>query len=212
MFVDDFFSGFTEMEKNNFKKAARTLLEHTFVVKEKDEQMFRFLAQRVNRDRMSEYFQAIGYDMKVSDDLGVAMLIQAEDDEMGKLNRKDFGIEAMKLLVVLLKLYRGKYDINLDPVVQITYGELIDNMNGYGTNWNKSKMSSALSLFKRFNLIDYIAWEMDEKKEDAKRSVVIRLYPSLAFGINWDQFKVVVEELISTFELNKTNTEKETDK
>ena len=64
-----------------FKKAVRHLLDSTFVLKEKEEKLYRFIAREANRFEISQYLQAIGYDLIVEEKAGVAMLVISEQDE-----------------------------------------------------------------------------------------------------------------------------------
>lgn len=52
---------------------------------------------------------------------------------------------------------------------------------------DKTKLSAAMKIFKKYNLIDY---DVKDESEDA----IITLYPSLQFGWNIAQFQTVTAE------------------
>ena len=61
-------------------------------------------------------------------------------------------------------------------------GDLIDKMKAYEVDVDKTKLSAAMKLFKKYNLVDY---DVKDESEDA----LITLYPSLQFGWDIAQFQ-----------------------
>ena len=59
-----------ETESLMFKKALRHLFNSTFVLREKEEKLYRFIARESNRFEISQYLQVIGYDILVDCLLG----------------------------------------------------------------------------------------------------------------------------------------------
>lgn len=66
-------------------------------------------------------------------------------------------------------------------------GDLIDKIKVYEVDLDKTKLSAAMKIFKKYNLIDY---DVKEESED----VIITLYPSLQFGWDIAQFQTVTAE------------------
>ena len=66
-------------------------------------------------------------------------------------------------------------------------GDLIDKMKAYEVDVDKTKLSAAMKLFKKYNLVDY---DVKDESEDA----LITLYPSLQFGWDIAQFQTVTAE------------------
>ena len=64
-----------------FKRAIRKLLESTFILREKDDKLYAYIARESNRQDVSEYLRMIGFDLLVEEKTGVGMLIPSEEDE-----------------------------------------------------------------------------------------------------------------------------------
>ena len=73
-----------ETESLMFKKALRHLFNSTFVLREKEEKLYRFIARESNRFEISQYLQVIGYDILVEEKAGVAMLTLSERRDCGR--------------------------------------------------------------------------------------------------------------------------------
>lgn len=174
-----------------FKKSVRKLLDTTFILKEKDERLYHYIAKESNRLDISEYLKLIGFDIQVDDKCKLAMLIAAEDDEdtvgLKKANVITFTTLQYHLLLVLWGVYLE--NLGYDENNMILKGDLIDKIKAYGLIPGQSEMNVALKLFKKHNFINY-----DEKEsgEDA----IIELYPSLQFGWDVPQFKTIAEQYL----------------
>lgn len=172
-----------------FKKAVRHLLDSTFVLKEKEEKLYRFIARETNRFEISQYLQAIGYDLFVEEKAGVAMLIiSAQDEDTEGIRRSNviqFTNTQYHLLLVLWQAYLET--LGYEDGTYITMGDLVDKLKTFGVEVAAQELRAALKLFKKHMLISFYE---DDRSEDAR----IRLYPSLQFGWNLEQFKVVAGE------------------
>ena len=174
-----------------FKRSVRKLLESTFVLREKDEKLYRFLARESNRQDVSEYLKMIGFDILVDDKTGLAMLTASEEDEetvgLKRANLITFTTIQYHLLLILWKIYLEH--LGYDEGNFVTKGDLIDQMKAYGAAPVRTEFSAALKLFKKYSLIDY---DENESGEEMK----IRLYPSLQFGWDIPQFQTVAGEYL----------------
>ena len=174
-----------------FKKAVRHLLDSTFVLKEKEEKLYRFIAREANRFEISQYLQAIGYDLIVEEKAGVAMLVISEQDEdtegIRRSNIIQFNQLQYHLLLILWQAYLEC--LGSDDGTYIVMGNLVDRIRSYGVEVGSQELKSALKLFKKYVLINY---NEDEKGEEAK----IRLYPSLQFGWDLPQFKDIADSYL----------------
>ncbi len=187
-----------EESSSLFKRSIRKLLESTFVLREKDEKLYAFLARESNRQDVSEYLRMIGFDILIDDKTGVAMLIASEADEetigLKRANLITFTTLQYHLLLVLWKIYLENLGYNEGNFV--TKGDLIDQMKSYGIMPVRTEFSAALKLFKKYSLIHY---DDSEEGEEMK----IQLYPSLQFGWDIPQFQTVVREYLKDSEEEK---------
>ena len=183
----------TVKEENShlFKRCIRKLLESTFLLRDKDEKLYQFIARESNRQDISEYLRMIGFDVLVDEKTGLAMLIASEEDTdlvgLKRANVVTFTTLQYHLLLVLWKVYLENLGYNEGNFV--TKGDLIDKIKSYGVPLVKTELNTAFRLFKKYSLINF---NDDEDGEDMK----IQLYPSLQFGWDLAQFQTVAREYL----------------
>lgn len=174
-----------------FKRSIRKLLESTFLLEDKDERLYRFVARESNRYDISEYLKFMGFDILVNEKSGVAMLVANEEDEetvgLKRANVITFSTIQYHLLLVMWEVYLE--NLGYDEGNFVTRGDLIDKIKSYGVYPVSTDLKAAFKLFKKYSLIDY---DENDTGEEAK----IRLYPSLQFGWDVPQFRAVAEEYI----------------
>lgn len=181
----------TIKEENNilFKRSIRKLLESTFIIGDKDEKLYAFISRESNRQDISDYLRMIGFDILVDTNVKIAMLMTHEADEeavgLKRANIVTFTTEQYHLLLVLWEVYLENLGYNEENVIM--RGDLIDKIKAYEVDIDSRKLSAAMELFKRYNLIDFDA---KDKTEDA----IVTLYPSLQFGWDVAQFQTVSAE------------------
>ena len=178
-------------EENNilFKRCVRKLLDSTFIVGDKDEKLYSFISRESNRQDISDYLRMIGFDVFVDTNVKIAMLkpYEADEDAVGlkRANVVSFTTEQYHLLLVLWEVYLENLGYSEENVVM--RGDLIDKNKAYEVDVDKSKLSAAMKIFKKYDLIDY---DIKDESEDA----IITLYPSLQFGWDIAQFQTVTAE------------------
>lgn len=178
-------------EENNilFKRCVRKLLDSTFIVGDKDEKLYSFISRESNRQDISDYLRMIGFDVFVDTNVKIAMLkpYEADEDAVGlkRVNVVSFTTEQYHLLLVLWEVYLENLGYSEENVVM--RGDLIDKIKAYEVDVDKSRLSAAMKIFKKYDLIDY---DIKDESEDA----IITLYPSLQFGWDIAQFQTVTAE------------------
>ncbi|MCI6007882.1 DUF4194 domain-containing protein [Oscillospiraceae bacterium LCP25S3_E10] len=191
-------------EENNilFKRCVRKLLESTFIVGEKEEKLYSFIARESNRQDISDYLRMIGFDVLVDTNIKIAMLKPYEADEetvgLKRANVVTFSTEQYHILLVLWEIYLENLGHNYTN--EVLKGDLIDKLKAYEVDADKKDLAIALKLFKKYSLIDY-----DSK--DNSEYAIITLYPSLQFGWDLAQFKTVTEEYIKKDSAEESETE-----
>lgn len=191
-------------EENNilFKRCVRKLLESTFIVGEKEEKLFSFIARESNKQDISDYLRMIGFDVLVDTNIKIAMLKPYEADEetvgLKCANVVTFSTEQYHILLVLWEIYLENLEHNYTN--EVLKGDLIDKLKAYEVDADKKGLAIALKLFKKYCLIDY---DSKDNSEDA----IITLYPSLQFGWDLAQFKTVTEEYIKKDSDEESETE-----
>lgn len=172
-----------------FKRCIRKLLDSTFIVGDKDEKLYAFISRESNRQDISDYLRMIGFDVLVDTNVRIAMLRPHEADEevvgLKRANVVSFTTEQYHLLLVLWEIYLENLGYSEENVVM--RGDLIDKIKAYEVDMDKSRLSAAMKIFKKYDLIDY---DTKDESEDA----IITLYPSLQFGWDIAQFQTVTAE------------------
>lgn len=175
-----------------FKKAVRHLFDSTFILKEKEEKLYRFLARESIRQEVSQYLQVIGFDLVIEEKAGVAMLtIGTQDEDTEGIRRSNiiqFSTVQYHLLLVFWQAYLET--LGGEGGTYLEMGSLVDRIHAAGIEIGGAELKSALRLFKKYMFIQY---SEDDRGEDMK----IRLYPSLQFGWDLPQFKEVADGYLS---------------
>ena len=184
-----FVNKMTENEAYLFKRCIRRLLDVTFILEEKEERLYRFIAEESNLYNVNAYLSLMGYQVVLSERLKVAMLQPNDEDRetvgLKVVNLYHFDQKEMRLLIVLWLLFLER--MGYEEAVYVTVGEIIDKCHIYQISLTPAEFKHAYRIFRRFSLIDY---SDDIDKEDGK----VRLYPSLQFCMDVEQLKQVMEE------------------
>lgn len=172
-----------------FKRCVRKLLEGTFLLRDKDARLYAFVSREANRQDLSVYLRAMGFDLHVDDKIGLAMLIANEEDEnevgLKQANVVRFSTLQYHLLLVLWKIYLE--NVGYSEKITAAKGDIIDKIKFFGVPVISTELRVAFKLFKKYNLIDF---DEDDDSEEQE----ITLYPSLQFSWDLAQFKTTAQE------------------
>ena len=200
----DFLEKLRDEELLKFKRCVRKLLDSTFIVADKDSQLFDYLSYSSNRVDLSSYLKIMGYDIVVDDEFKYAMLIQNEADEdtvgLKRISHVTFSNNEVLTLLVLWMLFLERFGKSEETYVE--FGDIVDMQKQYSISMSPNEMKSALRTFKRFSLINY-------NESDIKSDTLVTLYPTLQFAMDKEQFVSVVKEM--TADLNDVTFEEESD-
>lgn len=193
MGIEQYMEEYTSSERETFQRACRRLLKQTFIVRDRNEESRRlyFFISR-NPAPFSEYFQLIGFDIVVDRNNGVIMLsnYESETDSINvQSNRVQLKKDESIILCCLWIIYIDNLNEgNLTRPILISITDLRFELEKFGVKdeVDKSALKRALDLFSRYQLI-----ELNGKVGDEE--CLIRLYPSLAFALNTEEFKKFVE-------------------
>ena len=194
MNMEEYWSDYTSGERDLFQKSCRRLLKSTFIVRDKDEENKRayyFISKKP--EPFSAYFSYIGFDIIVDRDNGVVMLRNCADlGEAGKLKSNRLALKKVESIVLccLWTLYADRVRSgSLSQAILISMVDLNFELEKYGVKElidNKKMITDILGLFAKFNLV-----EIRGKIGDA--DCLIRLYPSLPFALDTEEFSKFVE-------------------
>lgn len=202
----DRYSDLVSADKDKFRRICRKLLANTFIVKEKDEQNradYFFVRNPAHRELFNDYFEYIGYCVKVDETSGVVMLANiVYGNNAIQFNRIRLKLYESVIICALWLLYESKMTSDGLRAVTVTKVEL--NMEierlGYANKIDKNSMQNALKKLSSFNLIDVIG-------EITYVECAIRLYPSLRFCMEANEFKTFVEQIVPKMRSGKHTTD-----
>ena len=191
--MQEYWENFTSSEKEQFQKNCRRLLKQTFIVRDKDEENRRayfFVSKRM--EAFSKYFGYIGFDVILDQDNGVIMLRNCMDvSENGRIQTNHLTLKKAESLVLcaLWTLYIDRIRSgSLARSIIVSVVDLKYELEKYGLkeSIDKTLMTQILALFQRFSLID-VQGKVGEPE------CQIRLYPSLQFALDGNEFTTFVE-------------------
>lgn len=196
MSIEKYLEQYTSSEREMFQRACRRLLKQTFIVRDRNEEskrLYFFISK--NSEPFSEYFQCIGFDIVVDRNNGVIMLRNyATEEESAKIqsNRLQLKKDESIVLCCLWIIYVDNLkEGNLTRPILTSVTDLRFELEKFGIKEEvgKATLKRALDLFSRYQLV-----ELSGKVGDAE--CLIRLYPSLEFAMDMEEFKKFVEVTI----------------
>ncbi len=177
-----------EDQQEMFMKAIRYMLAHTYILKAKEEELYSFVSDESNLQKVNDYLAMIGFQVNVQYSRGVAVMrTSAESLPRTMLCEERFRNYEMQLLIIFWIAYQEK-TATAQPTI-LKYRELTDLINSRGIEVarDKRKLNMTLKKFKDYDLIDY-------KEKDLSEETIITMYPSLQMGLDEGQFDVVARE------------------
>lgn len=189
-------SDFSTNERDLFQKVCRKLLKQTFIVREKEEEKKLYYFVSKNSNVFSMYFNYIGFDVVIDRDNGVAMLSNCNAaGEHGKIqsNRLKLKLADSIVLCCLWTLYADRINAgSLSKTIVISMTDLLFELEKYGyrDKIDKTYMERILKMFSEYSLL-----EVNGKIGEGE--CFIRLYSSLQFALDTEEFKIFVGNVVA---------------
>lgn len=193
MSIETMWEDLSSSEKDMFQRSCRRLLKQTFIVRDKDEEnkkLYYFASKRP--EIFTRYFSFVGFDIVLDRENGVIMLRNCADfGENGKIQANRLGLKKAESMVLccLWTLYADRLRSgSLAQTIVVSMTDLRFALEKYGLKepLDKTTMSNILNLLSKYNLID-----VNGKIGEA--DCLIRLYASLQFALDTEEFKKFVE-------------------
>jgi hypothetical protein len=168
------------LQREKFKGAANKLLNHCFIVKKIEETRNDYFFILQNKAYFEEYFDLLGYGLKINEDSGVIGL--ASYSGTGRLRLKK--MESILLLILRLLYIERKNELSLNEEV-VVLAEAIHEKYGMlkidtRPVIDKTSLKEAFRIFKRYNLVATI--DSDITRSEAR----IKIHPSILFAVSSD--------------------------
>ncbi len=176
-------------EREKFRIAANKLLNQCFVLKKKEDTRKEYIYIRENRELFKQYFDLLGYQVRINEDQGVIAL--AGDYETGRLQLTK--IESIELLILRLLYIERRKEISS------SYEDVVVLMEEIREKYSLLKIKAKpvmdkgmekrmISLFRKYNIIKNL--DSDVNQADTR----ILIYPSILMA-------VTVEDISELYEL-----------
>ena len=196
-------------QKEKFRTAANRLLNQCFLLKKKEDTRKDYIFVRQNINMFREYFDLLGYDIRLNEDQGVAALVNQFGTGRLSLNKSD---SILLLILRLLYLEKRKELSTFSEEVTVIMEEIREKYSMLRIkskpNMDKGMEKRMISLFRKYNIIT----NLDSDVNSADTRIII--YPSVLMAIpveNINEYYEAAEKRLQTYTGGKENGETEED-
>lgn len=196
-------------QKEKFRTAANRLLNQCFLLKKKEDTRKDYIFVRQNINMFREYFDLLGYDIRLNEDQGVAALVNQFGTGRLSLNKTD---SILLLILRLLYLEKRKELSTFSEEVTVIMEEIREKYSMLRIkskpNMDKGMEKRMISLFRKYNII--VNLDSDVNSADTR----IIIYPSVLMAMpveNINEYYEAAEKRLQTYTGGKDNGETEED-
>ncbi len=196
-------------QKEKFRTAANRLLNQCFLLKKKEDTRKDYIFVRQNINMFREYFDLLGYDIRLNEDQGVAALVNRLGTGRLPLNKSD---SILLLILRLLYLEKRKELSTFSEEVTVIMEEIREKYSMLRIkskpNMDKGMEKRMVSLFRKYNII--VNLDSDVNSADTR----IIIYPSVLMAVpveNINEYYEAAEKRLQTYTGGKDNGETEED-
>lgn len=165
-------------QKEKFRVAANKLLNQCFLFKKKEDTKREYIFVRQNKEQFIQYFELLGYDLKINEDQGVIALVNQFGT--GRLALGKY--ESIFLLILrLLYVEKRKELATFSEEVTVLMEEIREKYAMLKVKTkpmlDKGMERHMISLFRKYNLVQNL--DSDVNQADAR----IIIYPSVIMAV-----------------------------
>ncbi len=181
----DLFEGMLQKDKDKFRRVCNKLMSICFIVKrnESTREDYYFILRM--RDVFEQYLDILGYELEINEEYGVIQLVNR--DNYNHLHLKLY--DSIILLILRILYDEKKRELSLTDVV-VNLGDIQEkylSLKIREKQIDKTTMSNALRIFKRYNLIEIL--DRDLLQEDSR----ILIYDSILMAVRVEDIRRVYE-------------------
>ena len=188
-------------QKEKFRIAANKLLNHSFLLKKKEDTKKDYIFVKQNLEMFVTYFDLLGYDVKVNEDQGVIGLVNQFGT--GRLELTKY--ESILLLILrLLYIEKRKELATFSEEVIVIMEEIREKYAMLKIKakpqLDKGMERNFVKIFRRYNLIQNL--DADVNQADAR----IIIYPSIVMAVtveNVNEYYEMTERKLRDYAVNK---------
>lgn len=196
----DLFEGMLQKDKDEFRRVCNKLMSICFICKRNESTKSDYYFILRFKDMFLRYLDVLGYSLEINEEYGVIQMINREN-----YNHLNLRLNDSIILLILRILYdEKKRELSLTDLV-INLGDIQEkylSLKIREKQIDKTTMSNALRLFRRFNLIELLDREL--MQEDAR----IVIYDSILMAVRVEDIKRV-NEMLALYRKGKENKNEE---
>lgn len=186
---------FENVTKEKFRTVANKLLNQCYLLKKKDDTRMDYLYVLQNKAAFSDFFDVLGYRLKIDETQGVIGLSTDENSSCIKL--KKYHSICLLILRLLYAEARNELSLSEDVIVRMEqihekYGLLQIRQKPM---LDKATLNETVTLLKKYNIIDKL--DNDISDPDTR----LKIYPSILFAMPNENIDTVYKNTMS--KLNK---------
>lgn len=199
----EFLTGMLQKEKDEFKRISNRLLSNCFICKGNQASRSDYYFVLKYRDKFSELLGVLGYRLEINEEYGVIQLTNPQN--YNHLNLKLY--ESIILLILRILYDEKKRELSVINEVIINLGDIQDKYMSLKIRdkmIDKTTMRNALSLFRRFQLIEIL--DRDLSNEESR----VLIYDSILLAVRVEDIRQAFEKLEQYRKGKGTNEETDT--
>ena len=168
--------GMLQKDKDEFKRISNRLLSNCFVCKGNQASRSEYYFVLKYREKFRDFLEVLGYRLEINEEYGVIQLINPQNYNHLKLKL----YESIILLILRILYDEKKRELSAANEVIVNLGDIQDkylSLKIRDKMIDKTTMRNALSLFRRFQLIETL--DRDLTNEESR----ILIYDSILLAV-----------------------------
>ena len=180
--------GMLQREKDEFKRICNRLLSVCFLCRNNVTNKSDYYFALKFKDKFANYLGILGYRLDINEEYGVIQLVNMQN--YNRLNLKLY--ESVILLILRILFDEKKRELSASDEVIVNLGDIHDkylSLKIRDKMLDKTTLRNALSLFRRFQLIDPL--DKDFNNEESR----ILIYDSILMAVRVEDIKQAYDKL-----------------
>ena len=196
--------GMLQKDKDEFKRISNRLLSNCFICKGNQTGRSDYYFVLKHREKFCGFLNVLGYRLEINEECGVIQLTNPQN--YNHLNLKLY--ESIILLILRILYDEKKRELSAVNEAIVNLGDIQDkylSLKIRDKMIDKTTMRNALSLFRRFQLIETL--DKDLTNEESR----ILIYDSILLAVRVDDIRQTYEKLEQYRKGKAANEETDTD-
>ena len=196
--------GMLQKDKDEFKRISNRLLSNCFICKGNQTGRSDYYFVLKHREKFCDFLNVLGYRLEINEECGVIQLTNPQN--YNHLNLKLY--ESIILLILRILYDEKKRELSAVNEAIVNLGDIQDKylrLKIRDKMIDKTTMRNALSLFRRFQLIETL--DKDLTNEESR----ILIYDSILLAVRVDDIRQTYEKLEQYRKGKAANEETDTD-